>query len=191
MDELSAAASQDELEFRRKMLAHNPRYLGVLNLAAERASWGAPLPKGRARGLAVHESFHSFVAHVVEVSAGKEGLPKVERVVTAVDCGQPINPDVICAQMEGGLGFGLSAALFGAIDLEDGRVAQSNFADYRQLRIGEMPKVEVHIVPSSEKPTGVGEPGVPPIAPAVANAWAKLTAERVRDLPFARSLGKT
>jgi isoquinoline 1-oxidoreductase beta subunit len=114
----------------------------------------------------------------------------VERVVTAVDCGQPINPDIIRAQMEGGLGFGLSAALFNAIDLEDGRVVQSNFHNYRQLRINRMPKVEVHIVPSSEKPSGVGEPGVPPIAPAVANAWAKLTGDRVHDLPFVRSLGK-
>jgi len=138
----------------------------------------------------VHESFGTVVAHVVEVSIASEGLPKVERVFTAVNCGQPINPDVIRAQMDGGLGFGLSAALFGAIDLEDGRVAQSNFHDYRQLRINEMPKVEVYIVPSSEKPTGVGEPGVPPIAPAVANAWAKLTGERVRDLPFARAVGK-
>ena len=140
--------------------------------------------------MAVHESFDTVVAHVVEVFIASEGLPKVERVFTAVNCGQPINPDVIRAQMDGGLGFGLSAALFGAIDLEDGRVAQSNFHDYRQLRINEMPKVEVHIVPSSEKPTGVGEPGVPPIAPAVANAWAKLTGERVRDLPFARAVGK-
>ncbi len=190
IDELAAAAGQDEIEFRRKLLGDKPRCLGVLNLAAEKAGWGAPLPKGRARGVAVHESFHSYVAHAVEVSAGAEGLPKVERVVTAVDCGQPINPDIVRAQMDGGLGFGLSAALFGAIDLEDGRVVQSNFHDYRQLRIGEMPKVEVHIVSSSEKPTGVGEPGVPPIAPAVANAWAKLTGDRVRDLPFARSLGK-
>ncbi len=106
------------------------------------------------------------------MSLGEEGLPKVERVVTAVDCGQPVNPDNIAAQMEGGVGFGLSAALFGAIDLEDGRVVQSNFDSYRQLRINEMPPVEVHIVPSAEKPTGVGEPGVPPIAPAAANAWA-------------------
>ena len=159
-------------------------------MAAEKAGWGTPLPKGKARGVAVHESFGSVVAHVVEVSIGEEGLPKVERAVTAVDCGQPINPDVIRAQMDGGLGFGLSAALFDAIDLEDGRVVQSNFHDYRQLRINEMPKVEIHIIPSSEKPSGVGEPGVPPIAPAVANAWAKLTGERVHDLPFARSLGK-
>ncbi len=190
IDELAAAAGQDELAFRQKMLARNPRQLAVLNLAAGKAGWGEPLPKGKARGIAVHESFHSFVAHVVEVSADEEGLPKVERVVTAVDCGQPINPDIIRAQMDGGLGFGLSAALFGAIDLNEGRVVQSNFHDYRQLRINEMPKVEVHIVPSSEKPTGVGEPGVPPIAPAVANAWAKLTGVRVRDLPFIRAVGK-
>jgi isoquinoline 1-oxidoreductase beta subunit len=190
IDELAAAAGQDEVAFRRKMLASKPRHLGVLNLVAEKAGWGTPIPKGKARGVAVHESFGSVVAHVVEVSIGEEGLPKVERAVTAVDCGQPINPDVIRAQMDGGLGFGLSAALFDAIDLEDGRVVQSNFHDYRQLRIGEMPKVEIHIMPSSEKPSGVGEPGVPPIAPAVANAWAKLTGERVHDLPFARSLGK-
>ncbi len=118
------------------------------------------------------------------MSASDEGFPKVERVVTAVDCGQPINPDIIAAQMEGGVGFGLSAALFNAIDLEDGRVVQSNFHDYRQLRIGE------HIVPSAEPPTGVGEPGVPPIAPAVANAWAKLTGTRVHELPFVRALSK-
>lgn len=121
---------------------------------------------------------------------GEDGLPKIERVVTAVDCGQPINPDIIKAQMEGGVGFGLSGALFGAIDLEDGRVVQANFDTYRQLRIHEMPKIEVHIVPSAEKPTGVGEPGVPPVAPVVANAWAKLTGERVHDLPFIRSVAK-
>lgn len=188
LDELAAAAGVDELEIRRKLLAGKPRHLGVLNLAAEKAGWGTPLPEGKARGIAVHESFSSFVAQVAEVSAGDDGLPKVERVVCAVDCGQPINPDVIKAQMDGGLGFGLSGALFGAIDLEDGRVVQSNFHDYRPLRINEMPKVEVHIVPSTEKPTGVGEPGVPPIAPAVANAWAKLKGKRVYDLPFSRAL---
>ncbi|MGO8952990.1 MAG: molybdopterin cofactor-binding domain-containing protein [Rhodomicrobium sp.] len=190
LDQLAAAAGQDELALRRKLLARHPRHLAVLNLAAEKAGWGTPLPKGKARGIAVHKSFDSFVAHAAEVSAGEDGLPKVERVVTAVDCGQPINPDIIQAQMDGGVGFGLSAALFGAIDLEDGRVVQSNFDGYRQLRIDEMPPVEVHIVPSAEKPTGVGEPGVPPIAPAVANAWAKLTGERVYDLPFIRALKK-
>jgi isoquinoline 1-oxidoreductase beta subunit len=191
LDELAAAAGQDELALRRKLLAGHPRHLAVLNLAAENASWGTPMPEGKARGIAVHSSFSSFVAHAVEVSAGADGLPKVERVVTAVDCGQPINPQIIEAQMEGGVGFGLSAALFGAIDLKDGRVVQSNFDSYRQLRINEMPRVEVHIVPSAEHPTGVGEPGVPPIAPAVANAWAKLTRKRIRDLPFIRALTKT
>ncbi len=188
LSELAAAAGQDEVALRRKLLAGHPRHLGVLNLAAEKAGWGTPLPQGKARGIAVHSSFRSYVAHAVEVSIGEEGLPKVERVVTAVDCGQPINPDIVAAQMDGGVGFGLSAALFGAIDLEDGRVVQSNFDSYRQLRIGEMPPVEVHIVPSAEWPTGVGEPGVPPIAPAVANAWAKLTGRRCYGLPFIRSL---
>jgi isoquinoline 1-oxidoreductase beta subunit len=124
------------------------------------------------------------------VSVGSDGLPKVERVVCAADCGIAINPDVVRAQLEGGMGYGLSAALFGAIDLEGGRVTQSNFHDYRVLRIDEMPAIEVHIVASTESPTGIGEPGVPPIAPAIANAWVKLTGERVYALPFARSAGK-
>ena len=190
LDEVAAASGQDELELRRRLLANHPRHLAVLNLAAEKAGWGTPLPKGMARGIAVHESFRSFVAHVAEVSLGDEGLPKVHRIVAAVDCGQPINPDVIKAQIEGAAGFALGAALYGAIDLEDGRVVQSNFDSYRQLRIGEMPKVEVYIVPSAEKPTGIGEPGVPAIAPSVANAWAKLTGKRIYDLPFVRSAAK-
>ncbi len=190
LDALAAEAGQDELALRQRLLAGHPRHLAVLNLAAEKAGWGTPLPKGIARGIAVHESFRSFVAHVAEVSLGDEGLPKIERVVAAVDCGQPINPNIIRAQIEGGLGFALSAALYGAIDLEDGRVVQSNFDTYRQLRIGEMPKVEVYIVPSAEKPTGIGEPGVPTIAPAVANAWAKLTGKRIYDLPFIRAVAK-
>jgi isoquinoline 1-oxidoreductase subunit beta len=148
------------------------------------------LSQGKARGLAVHESFFSFVAQVVEVSAGNDGLPKVERVVCAVDCGIAINPDIVKAQMEGGIGYGLSAILYGAVDLDDGIVRQSNFHDYRVLRINEMPKVEVYIVNSREKPTGVGEPGVPPIGPAVANAWAKLTGQRIRNLPFSRFVAK-
>jgi isoquinoline 1-oxidoreductase subunit beta len=157
-----------------------------LNLAAEKAGWGKPLPKGRARGIAVHESFNTFVAQVAEVSLGPDGVPKVERVVCAVDCGVAVNPDVIHAQMEGGIGFGLGAAMFSEITLVEGRVEQSNFDDYRGLRIEEMPAVEVHIVPSQEKPTGVGEPGVPPIGPAVANALFHLTGKRVRRLPFGK-----
>lgn len=190
LDQLADVAGVDPLEIRRKLLAKHPRHLGVLELAAEKAGWGTPVPKGRARGLAVHESFNSFVAHVVEVSAGEDGLPKVEKVVVAADCGIPINPDVIKAQLEGGMGFGLSAALFASVDLEDGRVVQSNFHDYRVLRINEMPDVEVHIVPSKEKPTGIGEPGTPPIAPAIANAWSKLTGQHVFTLPFSHSAAK-
>jgi isoquinoline 1-oxidoreductase beta subunit len=190
LDELAQAAGRDPYELRRELLKDHPRHRGVLELAAAKAGWGAPLPDGRARGIALQESFSSFVAQVAEVSLGKDGLPRVERVVCAVDCGVAVNPDVIRAQMEGGIGFGLGAALFSEITLDKGKVVQSNFHDYRTLRMGEMPKVEVHIVPSSEPPTGVGEPGVPPIAPAVANAFFHLTGRRVRRLPFASALGK-
>ena len=184
IDELAAAAGVDPLQFRRSLLAKHPRHLGVLNLAAEKAGWGKPLPKGRARGIAVHESFNTFVAQVAEVTVAKDRTFKVDRVVCAVDCGVAVNPDVIRAQMEGGIGYGLSAALHGAITLKDGRVEQSNFHDYKPLRIHEMPAVEVHIVTSTEKPSGVGEPGVPPIAPAVANAIAAATGKRLRNLPL-------
>ena len=184
LDELAHAAGRDPVELRRDLLKNHSRHLGVLNLAAEKAGWGKPLPKGRARGVAVHESFNSFVAQVAEVSLRPDGVPKVERVICAVDCGVAVNPDVIHAQMEGGIGFGLGAAMFSEITLVEGRVQQSNFDDYRGLRIEEMPAVEVHIVPSQEKPTGVGEPGVPPIGPAVANALFHLTGKRVRRLPF-------
>jgi isoquinoline 1-oxidoreductase beta subunit len=184
IDELAAAAGKDPLEFRRAMLAKHPRHLGVLNLAAQKAGWGKPLAKGAGRGIAVHESFNSFVAQVVEVKMNKDGTFKVARVVCAVDCGVAVNPDVIKAQMEGGIGFALSAALYGEITLKDGRVEQSNFHDYRPLRIDEMPQVDVFIVPSGEKPTGVGEPGVPPVAPAVANALFAATGQRLRNLPL-------
>jgi isoquinoline 1-oxidoreductase beta subunit len=184
IDELAAAAGQDPVAFRRRMLDKHPRHRGVLDLAADKAGWGKPLAKGRGRGIAVHESFNTFVAQVAEVTLLKNGGFRVDRVVCAVDCGVAVNPDVIRAQMEGGIGYGLSAALHGEITLKDGRVEQSNFHDYRPLRINEMPRVEVHIVPSSEKPTGVGEPGVPPIAPAVANALAAVTGQRLRNLPL-------
>jgi len=190
LDELARAAGRDPLELRRELLKDHPRHRGALELAATKAGWGTPLPKGRARGIAVQESFGSFVAQVAEVSLRPDGMPKVERVVCAVDCGVAVNPDVIRAQMEGGIGFGLGAALWSEITLDKGRVVQSNFHDYRTLRIGEMPRVEVHIVPSAEAPTGVGEPGVPPLAPAVANAFAQLTGQRVRRLPFVRGVAK-
>jgi isoquinoline 1-oxidoreductase beta subunit len=190
LDELAHAAGRDPFELRVELLEGHPRLRAVLKLAAEKAGWGTPPPEGRARGIALQESFSSYVAQVAEVSLRDDGLPRVERVVCAVDCGVAINPDVVRAQMEGGIGFGLGAALWGEITLEKGRVVQSNFHDYRSLSIDEMPAVEVHIVPSSESPTGVGEPGVPPIAPAVANALFHLTGQRVRRLPFERGVEK-
>jgi len=186
LDELAHAAGRDPLEVRRALLAKHPRHLGTLNLAAEKAGWGEPVAAGRARGIAVHESFDTVVAQVAEVSRRPDGLPKVERVVCAVDCGTAVNPDVVRSQMEGGIGFGLAAALWSEITLVHGRVQQRNFDGYRPLRIEDMPAVEVHIVPSGAVPTGVGEPGVPPIAPAVANAFFQLTGQRARRLPFAR-----
>jgi len=183
IDELAAGAGRDPLEYRRALLARHPRHLGVLNLAAERAGWGAKLPAGRARGIAVHESFGSWVAQVAEVSV-EGGALRVHRVVCAIDCGVAVNPDGVAAQMESGIAFGLGAVLHSRIDLREGRPQQSNFHDYRVLRLDEMPKVEVHIVPSAERPGGVGEPGVPPVAPAVANAVFALTGRRLRELPL-------
>jgi isoquinoline 1-oxidoreductase beta subunit len=184
IDELAHAAGADPVAFRRQLLKGHPRHLGVLELAAAKAGWGKPLPPGWGRGVAVHESFNTFVAEVAEVSVKGDGSFKVERVVCAVDCGVAVTPDVVKAQMEGGIGFGLSAALFSAITLKDGRAEQSNFGDYRILRMQDMPRVEVHIVASEAAPTGVGEPGVPPIAPAVANALFAATGKRIRKLPI-------
>ncbi len=185
IDEVAHAAGQDPFEFRRKLLAKAPRMQRVLELAAEKAGWSSgPLPKGRGRGIAVTEAFNSFVAQVAEVTVDESGAVHVDRVVCAVDCGVPVNPDVIAAQMEGGIGFGLGAILYGAVTLKDGRVEQHNFNDYRVLRINEMPRVEVHIVPSAETPTGVGEPGVAPVGPAVANAVFAATGKRIYALPF-------
>jgi isoquinoline 1-oxidoreductase beta subunit len=184
VDELAAAAKQDPVAFRRGLLAGSPRHLGVLELAAAKSGWGTPLPEGHARGIAVHKSFDSYVAEVAEVSLASDGSVKVHRVTCAVDCGVAVNPDVIRAQMEGGIAYGLSAALYGEVTLDKGAVQQTNFHQYRVLRLPEMPVVEVHIVPSAEAPTGVGEPGVPPIAPAVANAVFALTGRPVRKLPI-------
>ncbi|MFC6672817.1 molybdopterin cofactor-binding domain-containing protein [Marinobacterium aestuariivivens] len=167
-----------------QLLEGHPRHQGVLKLAAEKAGWGTPLPEGRSRGVAVHESFNTYVAEVAEVSVGDDGSFRVERVVCAVDCGIAVNPDMIRAQMDGGIGYGLSPALMSEITLDQGRVAQSNFHDYQVLRIDRMPQVEVHIVPSAEPPTGVGEPGTPPIAPAVANALEALTGQSFERLPL-------
>ena len=166
------------------LLAKHPRHLGVLELAVQKAGWGKPLPAGRGIGVAVHSSFGSFIAQVAEVSVNKAGGVRVHRVVCAVDCGRIVNPDTIAAQMESGIVFGLTAALHGAITFKDGRVEQGNFDDYPLLRLDETPEIEVHIVPSSDNPGGIGEPGVPPIAPAVANALFTASGARLRSLPL-------
>ncbi|HEY4591354.1 MAG TPA: molybdopterin cofactor-binding domain-containing protein, partial [Thermoanaerobaculia bacterium] len=183
VDELAHAAKRDPLEFRQALLAKAPRMRAVLELAAEKAGWGTPPPAGRARGLAVHESFGSIVSHVAEVSV-EDGRIRVHRMVCAIDCGVCVNPLGVAAQMESAVAFGLSAALHGELTIKEGRVQESNFHDYRVLRIHEMPKVEVSIVVSHEKSGGAGEPGTPPVAPAVANAVFALTGKRLRELPL-------
>jgi isoquinoline 1-oxidoreductase subunit beta len=187
IDELAAAAGEDPVVYRRALLADKPRVLKTLELAAEKSNWGAPSPRGRARGIAVHESFNSVCAQVAEVSI-ENGQVKVHKIVAAFDCGRVVNPMTVEAQVQGAIAFALSAALFGQVTLKEGRVEQSNFHDYRVLRMNEMPAVEVYLVPGGDKPTGVGEPGVPPTAPAVANAIFALTGKRVRTLPIASAL---
>lgn len=184
VDELAYAAGQDPFAFRKALLAHAPHELRVLTLAADKAGWGRPLPEGRARGIAVHKAFGSYVAQVAEVSLAPDGRPKVERVVCAVDCGTVVNPNIVRAQMEGAIVFGLNAAFNGPITVAHGGVQQQNFNTYPLLRLNETPVTEVHLVDSDEAPTGVGEPGVPPIAPAVANALFVLTGKRIRSLPI-------
>jgi isoquinoline 1-oxidoreductase beta subunit len=184
IDEMAAAARKDPFEFRRAMLGSSPRHKGVLELAAAKAGWGSKLPAGVGRGIAVVSSFGSYVAEVAEVSVAADGTPRVHRIVAAVDCGQVVNPEIVKRQVEGAIVYGLSAALHGRISLKDGRVEQRNFNDYPVLRANEMPKVEVHIVPSTEAPGGVGEPGTPPAAPAVVNALFALTGKRIRSLPI-------
>lgn len=183
IDELAHAAGQDPLAYRLALLAGKPRHRGVLALAAAKAGWGQPLPPGRARGVALHESFGSWCAQVVEVSL-EQGEPRVHRVVCALDCGIVVNPDTVAAQLEGAIVYGLSAALFGEITVKAGRVEQSNFPSQEVLRLAQMPRIEVHLLPSSAPPGGVGEPGTPPIAPALANALFALTGKRLRRLPL-------
>ena len=182
-DEVARAAGHDPVVWRRELLAGHPRHLGVLDLAIDKAG-PAPTGKGQGRGVAVHESFNSFVAEVVDLTVHDDGSFKVDRVVCAVDCGIAVNPDIVRAQMEGGIGMGLGAALREAVTLKDGVVEQTNFNAYQPLRMDEMPRVEVHIVPSTVAPSGVGEPGVPPIAPAIANALLAITGKPTRRLPF-------
>lgn len=188
IDELAAAAGQDPYAFRMAMLADHPRHRAVLRTAAEKAGWSEPLPEGRHRGLALHESFGSVVAHVVELSM-EGGEPVIHRVVAAVECGTVVNPDVVRAQIEGGTAFGLGAIMAEELTLEAGRVQEVNYDAYTPLRIDQAPAVEVHIVPSDARPSGVGEPGLPSIGPAVANAIAAATGRRVRRLPIRKALG--
>jgi isoquinoline 1-oxidoreductase beta subunit len=190
IDELAEAAGKDPVEFRLALLEKHPRHAAVLRLAAEKAGWDKPFSKekGRGRGIAIQESFNSVVAQVAEVTVTGDDV-RVDRVVCAVDCGIAVTPDVVRAQMQSGIGYGLAAALHGEITLTEGRVDQTNFHQYPVLRINEMPRViEIHIVPSKEAPTGVGEPGTPPIAPAVANAIFAATGKRIRRLPISKNL---
>ena len=185
LDEMAAAAGTDPVDLRLGLLQDVPRLKRVMALAAEKAGWGGSVPAGHGLGAACHHSFGSFIAQVAEVSVPKTGLPSVHRVVCAVDCGPVVNPDTVTAQMESAIVYGLSAVLRGRISIERGRVVEGNFDDYEPLRMHEMPRIEVHIVDSAASIGGIGEPGLPPIAPAVVNALAAVTGERVRTLPLA------
>lgn len=184
IDELAHAAQEDPVQYRLRLLGDKPRHKNVLQLAADKAGWGQPLPAGMARGVALYASFDSYVAQVAEVSVSKNGIIKVHRVICAIDCGIVINPQTVEAQMESGIVYGLTAAIKSKIDIEGGAVVQTNFHDFPLLRMDEMPRIETHIVPSNESPGGVGEPGLPPIAPAVANAVFAATGQRIRQLPI-------
>jgi isoquinoline 1-oxidoreductase subunit beta len=183
IDELAVSAKRDPVEFRRQLLKKAPRHLAVLDLAASKANWGSVLPAGRARGVALHESFGTIVAQVAEVSL-LDGIPRVHKVVCTVDCGTVVNPDTVKQQMQSSVVFALSAALYGKIDIQAGVVQQSNFPNYPVVKLAQSPVVEVYLIPSQRPPTGVGEPGVPPLAPAVANALFVLTQKRSLSLPL-------
>jgi isoquinoline 1-oxidoreductase beta subunit len=184
IDEVATATGKDPVALRRELLAGKPKHLGVLELVARQAKWHEKPAEGVYRGVAVHESFGTTVGMVAEIRMTSATEFKVERVVAAVDCGVAINPDQVRAQIEGAVGFGLGSVLRERLTLEGGKVVETNYDQYRPLRIDEMPKVEVHIVPSNAPPTGIGEPGVPLIGPAVANAYAAATGKRIRALPF-------
>ena len=183
IDELAAQTQQDPVQLRRTLLRHTPRHLAVLNLATEKSGWGSPLTAGRAHGVALHESFGTIVAQLAEVSL-EMGAVRVHRVTCAVDCGTVVNPGIVAQQMEGSVVFALSAALYGRIDIEAGVVQQTNFPSYPLVRLAQAPLVQTWLVPSTRSPAGVGEPGVPPLAPAVANALFTLTGKRLRSLPL-------
>jgi isoquinoline 1-oxidoreductase beta subunit len=186
IDELATAAKMDPVKYRRTLLKNSPRHLAALDLAAEKAQWNEPPTEGRFRGIAVHEAMGSYVSQVVEISIDNNKL-MIHRVVCAIDCGLAVNPDGVKAQMEGGIVYGLTAALYGEITLENGQVQQSNFHDYQMLRMTQVPKVEVYIVTGTEKMGGAGEPGVPPVAPALANAIFAATGNRLRRLPLQKA----
>jgi len=187
IDELAHAAGKDPFEYRRALLGKSPRHKAILELVASRANWGTPLPAGRGRGIAVVFSYGSYAATVAEVSVAPDGAVKVHRLVCGIDAGLAVNPDAVKAQMEGGAVYALTAAFYGNITIDRGRVQQSNFHDYQMLRINEMPMVDVHILDSGEPPGGLGEPGVPTVAPAVTNAIFAVTGKRVRKLPIDRN----
>ena len=184
IDELAAAANQDPLEYRVALLEKSPRAKTVLELAAEKSGWGQELPAGQGRGLSVQHVFGTYLSEVAEVEVAKDGSVQVKRVVCAVDCGQVVNPDTVRAQLESGVIFGITAALYGEVTLKDGRVEQSNFDNYRMLRMDQAPTIEVYIVESLEAPGGMGEPGTSALAPAVANAVFAATGKRLRKLPL-------
>ena len=189
IDTLLEKNNQDAVDGRLALLKDHPRESQVLKLVQQMVNNAGAVPKGRARGVAMVKSFGSYVAQIAEVSKGSDGMPKVHKVWCAVDCGLAVNPNVIKAQMEGGIGYGLDAILHGEITINDGgQVKQSNFHDYSVLRINQMPDVEVEIVKSAEAPSGVGEVAVPPIGPAVANAWRRLTGQMVTKLPFTKGV---
>jgi len=184
VDELAHAAKKDPFEYRRALLGKSPRHKAVLELVAGRANWGAPLPAGRARGIAVVFSYGSYAATVAEVSVAPDGTVKVHKLVAGIDPGLAVNPEQVRAQMEGGAVYALTALFYGKITFDKGRVQQSNFHDYAMLRINEMPVVEVHILDSGNPAGGLGEPGVPTVAPAVCNAIFAATGKRIRRLPI-------
>ncbi|MCX6131167.1 MAG: molybdopterin-dependent oxidoreductase, partial [Proteobacteria bacterium] len=187
IDQLAEAAKVDALSFRQKLLKKSPRHLAVLNLLAKKSPWGKTPEKAHAYGLAIHESFKTVVAHLVDVSL-LDNKVQIHKVYSAVHCGMVVNPAGARSQIEGAIVYGLTAALYGQITLDRGQVEQSNFHDYPVLRFNQMPATEVYFVESQDAPTGLGEPGLPPIAPAIANAIYKLSAKRIRTLPISQSL---
>jgi len=184
IDELAAAAKQDAVAYRRALLDKSPRAKAVLELAAEKSGWGQALPKGSGRGVSLQFVFGSYLAQVAEVEVSKGGTVRVRRVVCAVDCGTVVNPDTVEAQIQSGIVFGTTAALYGEITLRDGRVEQTNFDTYQMVRIDEAPAIEVHIIKSTEAPGGIGETGTSAIVPAIANAIFAATGKRLRKMPI-------